>query len=123
MDNNSWNFIGDKMKHIRSGLLRFQDKGGKRSFEVKAIRPDHPSCVSFVVAQNETPGKLINHPASLTQKSDTGYLYVTGLISGIGQNDCLSMTVLKAYWFVRKGKGKSSWLEEACVYEQLEKVG
>lgn len=121
-NNNTWSFIGDKMNNLRMGLLRFQDKNGKKSFEVKSIKSDHPSSVSMTITQPEDPGKLINHPASLTQKSDNGYLYVTGLISGIGQNDMLMMTVLKAFWFVRKGSGKASWLEEACVYEQMGKA-
>ncbi|SRR5258706_12111274 len=117
---NTWNFIGDKMKDIDSGLLRFRDKSGKKAFEVRSIHPDHPSAVSFEIAESDNPEKLVNYSASLLQKSAGGYLYITGLISGIGENHMLFMTVSKAHWFIRKGKGKSSWFEEACVYEQLE---
>ena len=120
MDNNTWDFIGDKMKNINSGLLRFHDKSGKKAFEVRSIQPGHPSSVSFEIAETDNPMKLINYPASLIQKSATGYLYQTGLISGISQDHLLIMTISKASWFVRKGKGKESWFEEACVYEQLE---
>lgn len=118
MDNNAWDFIGDKMKNINSGLLRYRDKGGKKAFEVRSIQPDHPSSVSFEIAESDNPAKLINYPASLLQKSTDGYLYVTGLLSGISASHQLFMAVSKAHWFVRKGNGKASWFEEACVYEQ-----
>ena len=116
----TWNFIGDKMKTIHSGLLRFRDKSGKKSFEVSSIQPDHPSSVSFELAETHNPERLINYPARLIQKTAGGYLYTVGLISGIGQNHMLLMSVTKAFWFVRKGSKECSWFEEACVYEQLE---
>lgn len=120
---NTWNIIGDKMKSIATGLLRFTDKFGKKSFVVNNINPDHPSAVSFIITEGEDPGRLIHHSASFIQKSPSGYLYITGFISGMEKNDTLLMTVSKASWFVRKGKGKNSWLEEACVYDQLGKAG
>jgi hypothetical protein len=120
MDNTAWDFIGDKMKDIHSGLLRFRDKTGKKAFEVLSVQPDHPSSVSFEIAQSDNPEKLINYSASLVQKTADGYLYITGLISGINQDHMLLMSISKAYWFVRKGKGDSSWFEEAYAYEQLE---
>jgi hypothetical protein len=118
----SWKFIENRMKSIDKGLLRFRDKIGKKSFVINNILPDNPSTISFTMTENEDPGRLINHSASLTQKSPEGYLYITGLISGMAKKDTLLMIVSKAFWFVKKGKGKSSWLEEACVYEQLSKV-
>lgn len=115
----SWDFIANKMTAIQSGLLRFQDKQGKNSFEIKNIKPFHPFSVYFVLPENDCAKKLINHSASLTQKSDNGYLYITGLISKTKQDDTFSMNVQKAYWFIRKGQGKTSWFEEICVYDQL----
>jgi hypothetical protein len=116
-----WDFISDKMSTIQSGLLRFQDKQGKNSFEIKDIKPDHASSVNFVLPEYEDSKKLINHSASLTQRTDNGYLYVTGLISRTKQEDMFSMTVQKAYWFTKKGKGKTSWFEEICVYDHLQR--
>jgi len=116
---NTWNFIGSKMKSVDKGLLRIQNKIGKKSFIVNNIQSEHPTAVSLLMIEDEDTGRLINHPASLTQESSEGYLYITGLISGIEKNNVLLMTVSKASWFVRKGKGKESWLEEACVYDQL----
>ena len=119
----TWDFISNKMTTIRSGLLRFQDKQGKSSYEIKNIKPFYPCSIYFVIPEHTKSKKLINHSASLTQKTENGYLYVTGLISKTKQEDTFSMNVLKAYWFMRKGKGKTSWLEEICVYDQLQRVG
>jgi hypothetical protein len=119
---NTWNFIGDKMKSVDKGLLRIQDKIGKKSFNVNNIQSDHPTAVSIVIHEEEDLGRLINHTASLTQESPEGYLYITGLISGMEKDNVLLMTVYKASWFVRKGKGKDCWLEEACVYDQVGKA-
>jgi len=118
----TWDFISNKMTSIRSGLLRFQDKQGKNSYEIKNIQPFHPCSIYFVLREPAESKKLINHSASLTQKTENGYLYVTGLISKTKQEDTFSMNVLKAYWFLRKGKGKTSWFEEICVYDQLPQV-
>ncbi len=115
----TWDFISDKMMTIQSGLLRFQDKHGKNSFEIKDIKPSHPCAINFVLPEHEYSRKLINHSASLTQKTDTGYLYVKGLISRTKQDDTFAMNVQKASWFMRKGQGSASWFEEICVYDQL----
>ena len=120
---NTWDFISNKMTTIQSGLLRFQDKQGKSSFEIKDIKPSHSCAVHFVVPDHPNSKKLINHSASLTQKTDNGYLYVTGLISKTKEEDTFAMNVLKAYWFTRKGKGKTSWFEEYCVYDHLSQAG
>ncbi len=114
----TWDFIAGKMTNIQTALLRFRDKQGKSSFEIKNLKPFYPYSVYFVLPEYSTSKKMINHSASLTQKTDTGYLYVTGLISKTKEEDTFSMNVQKAFWFTRKGKGKDCWLEEICVYDQ-----
>lgn len=115
----TWDFIANKMTNIQSALLRFQDKHGRNSFEIKNLKPFNPYSIYFVLPEYNNSKRLMNHSASLTQKTDNGYLYVTGLISKTKEEGTFSMNVQKAYWFTRKGTGKTTWFEEICVYDQL----
>lgn len=117
----SWKIILDKIMHLEAGLLRFQDKNQRTALQVRATESLTPSSIQFALTDGDLKKRLVNHPGSLTQKYDNGYLYITGLVSGITQDDkqVISMNVEKAHWFVRKGTGSESWLEQAGIYERM----
>jgi hypothetical protein len=120
--NDEWEDIRQRMLDIKSGLLRFESKLGKIALEADVTASLHPSSVNFIVAEDACQYRLINQLASFTQQTDNGYLYVTGLISKKRDESALSLNVAKAHLFVRKGKGKDCWLEEASMYENIMKT-
>ena len=118
--NSTLDYMLDKIASLQTGLLRFKDKNGRVTLKVKAIEPAHPSSMQLFLSENEYQQKLINYPASFTQKGDSGYLYVTGSISAVKINNAYLMTmkILKAHWFESKGSGVNKWLEEVCMFDQ-----
>ena len=118
--NNTLEYMLDKIASIQSGLLRFKDKNGRVALKVKSIQPAHPTSMQLFLMGNDYQEKLMNYPASFTQKGDSGYLYVTGCISAIKINNAylLTMKIRKAHWFESKGNGVNKWLEEVCMYDQ-----
>ncbi len=119
---NKLEYMLEKIASIQSGLLRFKDKTGRIALKVKAIEPAHPTSMQLFLSENSYQERLMNYPASFTQKGDKGYLYVTGLVSAIKINNAylVTMKILKAHWFESKGSGENKWLEEVCMYEQRE---
>jgi hypothetical protein len=129
MDNTTWEYSNmnstleymlDKIANIQTGLLRFKDRNGRVALKVKAVEPSHPSSMQLFLSENNYQEKLMNYPASFTQRGESGYLYVTGIISAVKINNAylLTMKIYKAHWFERKGSGVNKWLEEVCMYDQ-----
>jgi hypothetical protein len=118
--NSTLEYMLDKITKIQTGLLRFKDRTGRITLKVKAIEPAHPSSMQLFLSENSYQEKLMNYPASFTQKGDNGYLYVTGFISAVKINNAylLTMKIRKAHWFESKGNGVNKWLEEVCMYDQ-----
>ncbi len=117
-------YMLEKIASIQSGLLRFKDKNGRVALKVKAIEPAHPTSMQLFLSEKAYQERLMNYPASFTQKGDKGYIYVTGLVSAIKINNAylVTMKILKAHWFESKGSGENKWLEEVCMYERQEQV-
>ena len=118
--NNTLEYMLDKITSIQTGMLRFKDRHGRVTLKVKAIQSTHPTSMQLFLTENEYQEKLMNYPASFTQKGDSGYLYVTGNISAVKINNAYLMTmkIMKAHWFESKGNGVNKWLEEVCMYDQ-----
>ncbi len=118
--NNTLEYMLDRITSIQTGLLRFKDKAGRVSLKVKAIQPAHPSSMQIFLTENQYQERIMNYPASFTQKGDSGYLYVTGFVSAVKINNAYLMTmkITKAHWFESKGNGVNKWLEEVCMYDQ-----
>jgi hypothetical protein len=118
--NNKLEYMLEKIVSIQTGLLRFKDRDGRVALKVKAIQPAHPTSMQLFLTENVYQEKLMNYPASFTQKCDNGYLYVTGFISALKINNAYLMTmkIMKAHWFESKGSGVNKWLEEVCMYDQ-----
>ena len=134
MDSNTWEYTNmnntleymlDKIASIQTGLLRFKDKLGRVTLKVKAIQPAHPSSMQLFLSENQYQERLMNYPASFTQKGDSGYLYVTGVVSAVKINNAYLMTmkITKAHWFESKGSGVNKWLEEVCMYDRQAVMG
>ena len=118
--NGTLEYMMDKIVNFKTGLLRFKDRNGRVSLKVKAIEPAHPTSMQLFLTENNYQEKLMNYPASFTQKGESGYLYVTGFISAVKINNAYLMTmkIMKAHWFESKGSGVNKWLEEVCMYDK-----
>ena len=103
------------------GLLRFKNKNEKISLPVD-VEPTVSDNGSFhvVVKDGEFPMKLVNKNANFIQRTDNGYLFVSGYITSIMKHgkSVLLLDVIEACLFVRKKMDQSTWLEETCLYEK-----
>src|SRR6185436_17388462 len=102
MDSTTWEYSNmnitldymlDKISKIQAGLLRFKDKSGRVTLKVKSIEPAQPCSMQLFLSENNYQEKLMNHPASFTQRADSGYLYVTGFISAVKINNAYLLTM------------------------------
>ena len=120
---NRWMHTMGKIIINSYGLLRFNNKSEKISLQVN-VEPTISKNGAFhvVVKDGEFNMKLVNQNANFIQRTGNGYLFVTGYISSIikYEKSILLLDVLKACLFVRKRMNHSTWLEETCLYEQLE---
>jgi len=121
---NKWMHTMGKIINIRCGLLRFKNKNERISLPVDVEQTicDNGS-FQVVVKDGECPAKLINQNANFIQRTDSGYLFVSGYITSIMKykKSILLLDVIKACSFDRKKTDHSSWLEETCLYEQRER--
>jgi hypothetical protein len=110
-------FIIDKLVTIESALLRFTVKDKEETIVVHVLKLSYPPAVYFSVDENDHPGWLNDQPASLSQLTEYGYLYVSGNISTLDQTpgNILSLKVQHAYWFPRRSKGCNRWFEEVYL--------
>jgi hypothetical protein len=116
--NTAFQIIKQKINAIQHGLLRFKDKHGQISLSVKTTANNDVSmdCISV----DFLPGKkFINRNVNLIQKYHDDYLYITGVVTNEvnGHGKILSISILKASWFVKKEKKSVSWLEEKYMFE------
>jgi len=113
------NYIRKKIGGIRNGLLRCRDEEKNESWQVQ-ISPDDKSLFHFVVEGDDMPGGDVDkRQVTLIQKDNDNYLYITGkagyeVKKGIKQ---LTVSIMKACWFIRRRKGSVSWLQEKYLYE------
>ena len=115
--------MSQKITSIQNGLLRFNNKDEKISLQVEVKKHNIPGILNVAVKDGVYSGKFFNRAASIIQKTGNGYLFISGYITNERktENPILSLNVLKAQLFVRKADGRTSWLEEASTYEQMEK--
>lgn len=116
--NTAFQIIKQKINAIQHGLLRFRDKHGQISLQVKTTANNDVSmdCISvdFLPAK-----RFINRNVNLIQKYHNDYLYITGVVTNEinGRSKILSIRILKASWFVKKERKSVSWLEEKYMFE------
>ncbi len=113
--------INDKINSIQSGLLRCN--GTRRtSFQVKVVSGDDGT-LNCVFTNDHASQKLVNRKVSLIQRHNDDYLYVAGRIISVDEDrsKVVAVNISKAYWFIKKAKGRVSWLENKCVYESIQR--
>ncbi|RYY62315.1 MAG: hypothetical protein EOO05_03330 [Chitinophagaceae bacterium] len=111
-------FIQDKISAIQFGILKTKDIDGNKSWQVKAA-PDQETSFHCVITDDRPCEQLVNSTVNLVQKHNDDYLYITGRVSAEAdkKSKILSVSILKAAWFVRQSKGKISWLKQKYLYE------
>jgi hypothetical protein len=114
--------IRHKITDIQLGLLRFTESGKRVALQVKATGSINlSSSVDCIVIEGGHSINILNKDVNLVQRSRNDYLYLKGRISGeaLKGTRVLSIDIHKACWFIRKTKGNISWLQEACIYENI----
>lgn len=109
--------IQQKINMIQTGLLRFKHKDNRMSLHVKAASDGD---YSFDCVTEEEVKGLHNKEVRLVQKHKDDYIYITGKVQTVvkNHNTVISISILKACWFVRESEGTLTWLEEKQVYEK-----
>ena len=108
--------ILEKMADLQSGLLRYSSHGRKKAMLVNVLDSSCPSLVQFML-QDRCREKLIDKPASLSQVTQNGYLYISGTITADDSEPyLLNMNISKAHWCERAGKDECT-LEEIRFFE------
>ena len=111
--------IFDAVTSIQTALLRFRNEEGQQSLQVRVVYSDDH--LIQCILQNEIPAQLqtLNKKIHLIQKYHNNYFFISGNIIGQTQEKSLilSLTVKKAFWFVRRKKENISWFQEKCIYE------
>ncbi len=113
-------YIRKKVGSIQFGILRCRDEEKKESWQVK-INTGKDGCLQCVVDGDIPEAEMTNKYVNLVQKDDDNYLYITGKVEGGEKKDAhmISISILKACWFIRRSRGNVSWLQEKYVYEGL----
>ena len=113
--------ISQKIGDIQFGLLRFSNKGEQKTMQVMTTIADNQQLLNCTVIGDNPGTRLLNRNVSLVQKNKDDYLYIIGRISGEVErtSKIVSLQIKKACWFTRKKKGNATWLEEKCIYENL----
>ena len=111
-------YIGQKIDAIQFGLLRFRDKKGRVTLEVRT-KVDHENSLLCFIEEKADLRKLVNKKVSVIQRSQNDYLYIIGQVEENKEKGAqtISVRILKACWFVRKTKGALSWLQEKHIYD------
>lgn len=109
--------IQQKINMIQSGLLRYKQNDDQVTLQVKAASAND---YSFDCITDEDVKGLHNKEVSLVQKHKDDYLYITGKVNTVVKNKktVISISILKACWFVRESEGTLTWLEEKHMYEK-----
>jgi hypothetical protein len=109
--------IQQKINMIQTGMLRFKRKDNQVSLQVKAASAGE---TSFDCITEEEVKGLHNKEVSLVQKHKDDYIYITGKVKTVVKNKktIISISILKACWFVKESEGTLTWLEEKQVYEK-----
>jgi len=112
--------IQQKINHVQFGILRFHDKDELLTMEVKTTANEDAS-LNCIITDDSSCYAMADKNVNLIQKNHDDYLYITGKVLGesLENGKILSIHILKASWFVRKRKGRISWLKEKYVYETL----
>lgn len=120
--NKSLQCIQQKSGDIQSGLLRFRDKHGQLTLQVKAT-PNEDASFNCVVTEHSENKRWVNRHVNLVQKRQDDYLYISGKVYGevTKGSPILSVRIFRACWFVRESRGNLSWLTEKYIYEIPEK--
>ncbi len=108
--------ILERMTDMQSGLLRFSSRGQRKMMPVNVVASS-PYMVQFA-SMEKCKVKFVNKPASLSQVTKNGYLFISGTVSTTGDKGArkLSMNISKAHWFEKKRKGAAYKPEEITFY-------
>jgi len=117
----SWEFILGKMLDIRQALLRFKSRKDQITQPVHVAGLVNSTSVEVLTGTDLFQGKLVNHAATLVQRTTAGSLYVYGFISHVhDKENAFLLNVTRAQWFENKQRGAQKWLEEVCTYQKIE---
>lgn len=114
-----------KLKHILQGaasvqaaVVKFRSGEGRRSFQAKVVL-DTDDTIHCVVVDEMPPGKRLGKKVHLIQKHRDDYFFIAGYVSdeAKGVPNIFSVTITRAFWFVRRRKGSVTWLREKYTYD------
>lgn len=113
--------IRQKVESICYGMLRFSDGSVRTSMEVRALS-NNGSRLSCIIKDNTQTTSLLHRQVNLIQKKDNDYLYISGEVDDEvkAKDKTISLKINKAFWFTRKQKGNSVWLQEKFIYDMDE---
>jgi hypothetical protein len=115
-------FILRRSLNIKLGILRLTYKTEKYSLVARAVGQVGNYVILFQPdSKEDLPAVLTNMPATLVQKTRTGYVHMAGHVT-INKKDksaILSLNIEKAHCFARKGSDKDVFLEEICSYHKV----
>ncbi len=115
------NLIRQKVEAIRYGMLRFNEGSVRKSMEVRALS-NNGSRLSCIIKEDTPSASLLHRQVNLIQRKDNDYLYIAGEVDDEvkTKDKTISLKIIKAFWFTRKQKGSSVWLQEKFIYEDDE---
>lgn len=104
---------------VQSGLLRFRHREKQQNLQVKVAFGTENSLHCVITSDMPASMKITGRRVHLIQKYNDNYFFVSGYILREVQETTriLSIGIIKASWFVRKTRGRVSWLREKYVYE------
>jgi len=112
-----------KVEAVQLGLLRVESN--EKKFLMQTRAGTNQESLNCILQSEVCDLSLLEKNVSLIQKDKQDYLYISCKVKEeIRQNMTIvvSMTILKACWFIRKSKGSVCWLKEKYVYEALEDI-
>lgn len=102
---------------VQAAVVKFRGVEGKRSFQAKIVL-DTDETIHCVLENELPPSKKIGKKVHLIQKHRDDYFFIAGHVSEEAKDvpHIFSVTITRAFWFVRKRKGSVTWLREKYTY-------
>ncbi|SRR5258706_6367033 len=116
---NKLNVILQEVISIQTGLLRFRHREKQQNLQVKVVFGGENSLHCVITSDMPLNMKIRGKRVHLIQKYSDNYFFISGHILREVQETSriISISIIKASWFVRKSRGSVSWLREKYTYE------
>lgn len=114
--------ISEKINSVQSAILRFHNKSERMVLEVRVVSGENAT-LNCVITDDLPLSKLVNRKVSVIQRYKDDYLYVAGKVIFVGEQHrgVVSISIDRAFWFIRRIKGHVTWLENKYVYENSDR--